>query len=60
MDEKLKGYAMTAEVYLMHFNDQTNEHLYLVEYYSDSGSLLKSEYYRNKAAAYEAAAEVKK
>ena len=57
MDEKLRGYAMSAEVYLMHFNDETEEKLYLVEYYADSGSLLKSEYYKDKAAAYAAAAE---
>lgn len=50
--------ATFAEVHLMHFSDDGSDNLYVVEYSNDLGFLLKSEYYKNKRAAYEAAAEV--
>ena len=50
--------AMFAEVYLVYFSDDGKDSLWVVEYYYDSGALLKTEYYKNRQAAYQAAAEV--
>lgn len=50
-------YATFAEVHLMHFSDDGDK-LYVVEFSDDMGFLVKSEYYKDKRAAYEAAAEI--
>jgi hypothetical protein len=52
------GIATFAEVHLMHFSDDGTDRLYVVEFSDDFGFLVKSEYYKNKKTAYEAAAEV--
>ena len=51
-------YATFAEVHLMHFSDEGGDKLYVVEFSDDMGFLVKSEYYKDKRAAYEAAAEI--
>ena len=53
-----EGFAQFAEVHLAQFNDDTDERLYVVEFYDMSYDHVKNEYYKDKAAAYRAAAEV--
>lgn len=51
-------YATFAEVYLVYFSDDGKDSLWVVEFNDDFGSLVKTEYYKSREAAYQAASEV--
>jgi hypothetical protein len=53
------GLVRFSEVNLFHFNDETNEKVYVVDFYDVDYKIVKSEYYRSREAAYMAASEIK-